>query len=88
MEYRQDMTTQEKYSRAEKQVFAGVYGRLFARYISMHAEGYASYLALAVTGEILSYPSDNEKLQSFKEKNQAMIDMEIEELKKDKTSEG
>ncbi|HHO76209.1 MAG TPA: hypothetical protein ENN05_07240 [Deltaproteobacteria bacterium] len=73
----------DKSLRAEKQVFAGIYGRLFARYISHHAEGYASFLALAVTRELLSYSRSDEKMQSFIRQNRDQIDQEIKLLRED-----
>ncbi len=69
--------------RAEKQVFAGVYGRLFARYVSRYAEVYASLLALAVTRELFSTSDSDEKLQVFIRQNREQIDSEIEQLKDD-----
>jgi len=75
----------DKNIRAEKQVFAGVYGRLFARYISRYEEGYSSILALSVTRELLSYSKADEKLQIFTQQNRDQIDKEIILLKEDTT---
>ncbi len=83
MEYKKTTLPQDTYLRAEKQVFAGIYGRLFARYIAKHAEGYASILALAVTRALFSHPSKDESSQLFIEQNDNQIAREIMALKDD-----
>jgi hypothetical protein len=83
MEQKKSVRSNDMYLRAEKQVFAGIYGRLFARYISQHEEEHASYLALAVTRELLGISSDEDKTQAFIEKYRDQISDEIAELKND-----
>ncbi len=69
--------------RAEKQVLAGIYGRLYARYVTDHEENIASLLALAVARTLLSLPSEDEKMKLFIEQNRDRIDREIPLLKDD-----
>ncbi|HQG31178.1 MAG TPA: hypothetical protein PLA83_04555 [Deltaproteobacteria bacterium] len=83
MSSKKPMPSVEELIRAEKQIFTGVYWRLFARYASRFAEGYASYLALAVTRYLLSYPDGDEQAKMFHEQNRNQIDQEILALRKD-----
>lgn len=83
MSCRKPTPSVEDLIRAEKQIFTGIYWRLFARYASRFAEGYASYLAIAVTRRLLSYPDGDEKVKSFQEQNKNQIDQEILTLRKD-----
>jgi len=70
--------------RAEKQVLAGIYGRLLARYIIRFGEHYASSLALAVTKLLLSHAEENKDAQIFTEHNQQQIMVEITTLRDDR----
>lgn len=83
MSCRKSTPSVEELIRAEKQVFTGIYWRLFARYASRYAEGYASYLALAVTRVLLSYPYGDEQAKRFHEQNRNQVDQEILALRKD-----
>jgi hypothetical protein len=69
--------------RAEKQVLAGIYGRLLARYIVRFGEHYASSLALAVTKLLLSHEEENKDAKIFTEHNQQQIMVEITTLQGD-----
>jgi hypothetical protein len=83
MRCRKTTPSTEDLIRAEKQVFTGIYWRLFARYASRFAEGYSSCLALAVTRLLLSYPNEDEQAKIFHEQNRNQIDQEILALKND-----
>lgn len=83
MSCRKSTPSTEDLVRAEKQVFTGIYWRLFARYASRYAEGYASCLSLAVTRLLLSYPDGDEQAKIFHEQNQNQIKQEILALKND-----
>jgi hypothetical protein len=69
--------------RAEKQVLAGIYGRLLARYIVRFGEHYASGLALAVTKLILSLAEEDQNALIFTEQNQEQIMEEVSALRSD-----
>jgi hypothetical protein len=51
--------------RAEKQVFAGIFGRLYARYVLQYEPEYAWFLALAVARVLLSMSWENEQARVF-----------------------
>jgi hypothetical protein len=70
--------------RAEKQVLAGIYGRLLARYIIRFGEHYASSLALAVTKLLLCQKEEDKNALIFTEQNQDQIMQEITALSVDK----
>jgi hypothetical protein len=70
--------------RAEKQVLAGIYGRLLARYIVRFGEHYASSLALAVTKLLLSQKEENKDALIFTEQNREGIMQEIGTLREDR----
>ena len=88
MSSKKPMPSVEELIRAEKQIFTGVYWRLFARYASRFAEGYASYLALAVTRYLLSYPDGDEQAKMFHEQNRNQIDQRSWRSGKIRTSGG
>ncbi len=69
--------------RAEKQVLAGVYGRLYARYAADEEEKPASLLAMAVARTLLSIPGEDGQMKLFIEQNRDRIDKEIPLLKDD-----
>jgi hypothetical protein len=69
--------------RAEKQVLAGIYGRLLARYIVRFGEHYASSLALAVTKLLFSQTEDDQDALIFTEQNQEGIMQEVAALGED-----
>jgi hypothetical protein len=69
--------------RAEKQVLAGIYGRLMARYIIRFGEHYASSLALAVTKLLLSHAEESKDAHIFTEHNEQQIMAEIAALRED-----
>lgn len=69
--------------RAEKQVLAGIYGRLYARYAADNEDKFASLLALAVARTLLSIPSEDGQMKLFTEQNRDRIDKEIPLLKDD-----
>lgn len=83
MNCRKAVPSTEDLIRAEKQVIAGVYGRLYARFIASYTEKQASQLALAVAGTLLSQPSDDKQIKTFIEQNQELIDQEMAALKDD-----
>jgi hypothetical protein len=70
--------------RAEKQVLAGVYGRLLARYIVRFGERFASSLAMAVTKLLLSRMEEDQEAKTFFEQNHDQVLQEIDALKEDK----
>lgn len=67
--------------RAEKQVFAGIFGRLYVKYVLQYEQEYASLLALAVARILLSMPGGDERTKTFIEQNQDRIKQEIADLK-------
>ena len=81
MNRRQIIPSSEDLFRAEKQVFAGIFGRLYAGYIVRYEPEYASFLALAIARVLLSMPGESEQARIFMEQNQDRIRQEILALK-------
>lgn len=81
MNRKQIIPSSDDLFRAEKQVFAGIFGRLYARYILRYEPEYASFLALAVARVLLSMSWEKEKARVFMEQNQDRIRQEILALK-------
>lgn len=81
MNRKQIIPSSDDLFRAEKQVFAGIFGRLYARYVVQYEPDYASFLALAVARILLSMPGENEQARIFMEQNQDRIRQEILALK-------
>lgn len=70
--------------RAEKQILAGIYGRLLARYIVRFSDHYASSLALAVTKLLLSHREEDKNALVFTEHNRQGILEEVAALRDDR----
>ncbi len=83
MTCRKTIPSPEDLIRAEKQVLAGIYSRLLARYITEFPERFASFLAMAVTKTLLSQTADDEREKRFQEENGDQIRQQINALKDD-----
>ncbi|HNY65290.1 MAG TPA: hypothetical protein PKM41_07600 [Deltaproteobacteria bacterium] len=84
MTCRKSIPNSEDLLRAEKQVLAGMYGRLLARYIMRFGEHYASRLAVAVTKVVLSQTDSEEEARTFLEQNRDQVMTEVAALKDDR----
>ena len=67
--------------RAEKQVFAGIFGRLYVKYVQRYEQDDASLLALAIARILLSMQGEDERIKTFIERNQDRIRKEIMALR-------
>lgn len=81
MNRKQIIPSSDDLFRAEKQVFAGIFGRLYARYVLKYEPEHASFLALAVARILLSMPGEGKQARVFMEQNQDRIRQEILALK-------
>jgi hypothetical protein len=81
MNQRQSIPTSDDLFRAEKQVFAGVFGRLYAKYVRVDDQDYAAFLALAIARILLCMPAGDERATEFIKLNEGRIKHEILALK-------
>jgi hypothetical protein len=83
MTCRKTIPSPEDLTRAERQVVAGIYSRLLARYITEFPERFASFLAMAVTKTLLSHTAEDEREKRFQEENSDQIREQINALRDD-----
>ena len=62
-------------------MFAGILGRLYAKYALQYEQDYAVSLSLAVARILLSVPDGDDRARTFIERNQDRIKQEIIALK-------
>ncbi|MFY9397502.1 MAG: hypothetical protein WAR22_03980 [Desulfomonilia bacterium] len=81
MKQKQIIPTSDDLFRAEKQVFAGIFGRLYAKYVRSDDQEYAAFLALAIARILLCMPVGDGRAAAFVKQNYERIKLEILELK-------